>query len=240
MLLKPHIWSRQFHGGGEWHGTVAMTSEADWQAFFQNYGDYMVAHAELAQEIGVDALCIGTEMKATVHREAEWREVIRRVRAVYDGALTYSSTADGYEDVKFWDALDCVGITAYYALAGDDSASEAAIRRGWRNVYDKLVPFAERVGRPICFTELGYSASSKAAREPWAYEVEREDEALQARLYAIALDEARRSGVIEGALLWKWFTLSAEDAAQMERHDAFGLQWRPRALEAIEAAWSGG
>ncbi len=237
VLLKPHVWSNQFYRDGLWHGSVEMQSEADWEAFFKNYGDFIVAHAALAERIGADALCIGTELKATTHREADWRRLIARVREVYGGALTYSSAADSYEAVAFWDALDCVGITAYYALADRDSPDEATIRQGWRRVYDKLIPFAKKVGRPICFTELGYSVSASAAREPWSYEVRDEDEALQARLVAIALDEARRSGVIEGVLLWKWFTLSAADAERFERNDAFGLQWRPRALEAIERAW---
>ena len=239
VLFKPHVWSRDFHGGGDWHGTVEMQSEADWQAFFKNYGDYMVAHAKIAQDAGADALCIGTELKSTTHREAEWRELIRRVREVYDGALTYSSCSDSFEEIRWWDAVDCVGITAYYRVANVDNPSENEVRQGWNEVYRRLIPFAQRVGRPICFTELGYSVSPHAAQAPWEYDVKGHAPELQAMLYRVALDEAKKSGVVEGVLLWKWFTLPDDLAEQMERHDAFGIQWRPLAVEAIRGEFGG-
>ena len=238
VLFKPHVWSRDF-GRGEWHGTVEMQSEADWAAFFQNYGDYVVAHAELAQAAGADAFCIGNELKATTHREAEWRALIARVRAVYGGAITYSTCADSYRDVAWWDAVDCVGITAYYGVADVDHPAEEQVRAGWRKVYADLIPFAESVGRPVVFTELGYSVSAHAARAPWEYDVRDENPQLQAMLYRVALEEAARSGVVEGVLLWKWFTLPAAVAERAERHDAFGLQWRPLALAAIREAFGG-
>lgn len=238
VLFKPHIWSRQFGRGGEWHGTVAMTNEADWAAFFKNYGDFLVEHARIAQQAGADAFCIGTELKSTSGREADWRRLIARVREVYDGALTYSAAGDEWKTITWWGAVDCVGITAYYAVANEDNASEDAIRAGWREIYAELIPFAQRVNRPICFTELGYSVSAHAARAPWEYDVVEPNPELQARLFRVAIEEARRSGVVDGILLWKWFTLNAEEAARRERHDAFGLQWRPLALAVIREQWA--
>ncbi len=242
VLLKPHIWSRQFAhhaGGGDWHGTVAMTSEEDWQAFFKNYGDYIVEHAAFAAEVGADSVSIGTELKATTHRETEWRALVGRVRGVYDGALTYSACSDEWQGIQWWDAVDCVGITAYFKLADNALASDAELRQGWQRIYSELKPFAQKVGRPVCFTELGYSRSANAASAPWEYGEVDPDPAFQARLYRVAIEEAQQSGVVSGTLLWKWFTGEADQVRQFERGEAFIVQDNTQAVDAIRQAWLG-
>lgn len=238
VLSKPHVWSNQFWNGDEWHGTIAMTSDADWQRFFDRYGDFLVEQATLAHEAGADAFCVGVEMKATNHREAEWRAVIARVREVFSGELTYSANSDEWQDVAWWDALDCIGITAYFSLVDQGPVTDAALRQAWRAVMDDLEPFAREQGLPVCFTELGYSRSSKAAAAPWEHHEVDPDPELQARLYRVALEEVERSDVVIGVFLWKWFTGDADVAARMERGDVFGLQNRPLALDAIRNAWS--
>lgn len=107
VMVKPHIWSRDFGNGADWHGTIAMTNEADWATFFENYTTYIVAQAKIAQTAGADALCVGVEMKAASHREADWRKLISEVRKHFDGALTYGANTDEYQQVTWWDALDC-------------------------------------------------------------------------------------------------------------------------------------
>jgi hypothetical protein len=238
VLFKPHIWSRSFWGGTTWHGSIEMRSEADWQAFFKNYGDWIVEHARVAQAAGAGAFCVGTELQGTVHREAEWRELIRRVREVFEGPLTYSASFGEWEQITWWDALDCVSITAYWPIVPEDrEPTEAAIRAGWRDIFARLEPFKARVGRPIVFTELGYTASGRAHHAPWEHHEVAPDPALQARLYRVSLDEIARSGVVDGVLLWKWFTADHRSVARTERDDAFALQARPEAVTAIREAW---
>src|SRR5260221_3175875 len=81
---------------------------------------------------------------------------------------------------------------------------------------------------PICFTEMGYTASIKAAAAPWAYGVERPSTAYQARLYKVALEEAQRHNYVRGVFLWKWF--SAEGSADPLRGDPFGFQDRTESV----------
>ena len=239
VLMKPHIWSRQFWNGEEWHGTIAMRNEADWRAFFERYGDFLVEQAKLAEASGAAAFCVGVEMKATTHREADWRRVVERVREVYGGVVTYSANSDSWREIAWWDAVDCVGITAYFPLVREGPVTEAAVRAAWQGIFAELRPFAAEVGRPVCFTEIGYSRSGNAAAAPWEHHEVEPDPALQAMLYRVSLDEIARSGVVEGVFLWKWFTGDADDAERMEPHDVFGLQNRPLALEAIGEAWTG-
>ena len=48
--------------------------------------------------------------------ETEWRKLIARVRQHYRGPLTYAANFDQYNTVGFWDALDVVGVNAYFPL----------------------------------------------------------------------------------------------------------------------------
>jgi hypothetical protein len=237
VLMKPHVWSNQFWNGDEWHGTIAMTSEADWQRFFQRYGDFLVEQATLAQAAGADAFSVGVEMKMTSGRDEDWRQVVARVRKVFSGAITYSANSDEYADVTWWDAVDCIGITAYFPLVTGGVPTEAAVREAWRSIINDLDAYSAKVGRPICLTELGFSRSSRAAQAPWEHHEVDPDPGLQAMLYRVALEELAKSDAVVGVFLWKWFTADAEVAARMERSDVFGLQNRPLALQEIRKLW---
>ena len=235
VMLKPHIWSRAFWGGDVWHADIVMQNDADWRAFFDAYTKYVVRDAQLAQEAGADALCVGVEMQGTSGREADWRRLITEVRRVYDGPITYCAAFEEYADVPWWDAVDAVGISAYFKLTDDRLADEAALRRGWQKVYDELAAFHGRVGKPIVFLELGYTASATAGMEPWAHTPVDPDVDYQARLYRVALEEAGKRDFLLGVFLWKWFT--ADLYRKMEGGDAFVIQDRPPVLAAIAGAW---
>jgi hypothetical protein len=235
VLLKPHIWSRDFWDGGKWPGDVAMKSEADWQAFFANYTQAIVATAKLAQDERADAVCIGCELDGTVQRSAEWRQVVGRVRAVYTGALTYASGYLTFDRMDWWDAVDCIGVNAYFPVARRDRADASEIQRGWRDAIRRMERTAERFGRKVCVTELGYSQSPKAGREPWSYDVPEADPQYQAMLYREALAALDGSDQIVGVFLWKWFT--ADSWQRHERGDPFAIQANPEAVEAMKKAW---
>ena len=42
-----------------------MENEAEWQIWFQNYTEFLLHYATLAQRNGIEALCIGTERSKT-------------------------------------------------------------------------------------------------------------------------------------------------------------------------------
>ena len=235
VMLKPHIWSRAFWGGDVWHGDVAMTTDADWRAFFDAYTAYLVQTAELAQETRADAVCVGVELQGTSGREDDWRAVIAAVRAVYDGPITYCAAFEEYDDIAWWDATDVAGISAYFKLADVESADAATLRAGWERVYAGLDAFHARTGKPVAFLELGYTAGATAAMEPWAHKADDPDAEYQARLYRVALEEAGKRDYLVGVFLWKWFT--SADFARIEGHDPYIIQDRPAVLDAVEKAW---
>lgn len=237
VMLKPHLWSRDFGNGVDWHGTIAMDDEAEWTAFFENYTAYLVGQAKLAAAAGADALCLGVEMKLVSGRSADWRKLIAAVREHYDGPLTYGANADEYMHIDWWDAVDVIGISAYFPLTPEGRVTEQQARAAWSKIYEELEAFSKKTGRPVCFTEIGYSASSRAGSHPWEYHEVEPDREYQAMLWRVAVEEAAKRDFLVGLFGWKWFTGDLASAERTEGRDAFGLQTREQTLEVLRAAW---
>ncbi len=99
------------------HGKIEMRSEQDWRRWFAGYESYLLPYVRQAQDAGADLFCVGRELDLTVRqREADWRRVIARVRAEFSGPLTYSANFDDWQTIGFWDALDFIGVSAYFPL----------------------------------------------------------------------------------------------------------------------------
>lgn len=237
VLVKPHVWSRQFGGPkGIWPGDIKMTSDADWEKFFENYGQFILFEAAAAAEAKADALSVGCELQAASHgQEARWRKLVTEVRKIYPGPLTYACAFNEWPEVKWFDALDWIGINAYFPLVDHESASEEALRAGWTREYERIEPFAKRLGKPVCITELGYNLSSDAGQRPWVYDVKRAEPAYQARLYKVALEEAAKRECVNGVFVWKWFT--SERFAMVDSREPFLVQDKPMVLEVLKNAW---
>jgi len=235
VLLKPDIWCHDFMRLKKWHGDIAMTSDADWDAWFTDYTKFILYHARIAQSAKADGFCVGMELEGTSTQEARWRNVVAEVRKLYTGPLTYAAAFGEWPHIQWWDTLDCIGVNGYFPLTGKESTDEDDLRRGWGVVYGFLEPFAKKWNKPICFTELGYSESVRAGLEPWEYNVVGSDKAYQARLYKVAVEEAAKRDFVVGLFAWKWFT--SDEGPRMERHDPFGIQDHPLVLDALRAAW---
>jgi hypothetical protein len=234
VLMKPHIWSRDFGRGGKWHADIKMATEADWDAWFAAYTEYLVHNAGIAQEGQADGFCIGVEYEGTIEQEAGWRKLIADVRAVYSGPICYSAAFLEWQKIKWWDAVDVIGITAYWPVASGENPTDGEIRASWQRVYHELEPFARRWNKHVVFGELGYTTHPRTAAEPWSHGRGDAHE-LQARLYRIAIEECRKRPFVKGVFVWKWF--SGADWYRREP-DAFGLQDKTLSLDVLKQLWS--
>lgn len=216
----------------EWHNNIEMRSDADWRRWFQGYEAYLLAYAREAQAAGADLFCVGRELDRSVAlRERDWRELIARVRRVFAGRLLYSANFDSYASVGFWDALDYIGVSAYFPLSERDDPSDAELAQGWQRALAPLEALSRRFGRPVLLAELGYPAQPGAARAPWRQAAAPADPALQARCYEAALSAIARRPFVHGAYAWLW-----EGVRQPPFRDAsFTVRDKPAA--AVLGAW---
>ena len=226
--LRAEAESRQ----GQWHNLIEMRSEKDWQEWFRGYGQYLLEYAAQARDAGADMLCVGRELDRTVVlREDDWRRLILRVREVYPGPLVYSANFDTFHQVGFWDALDYVGVSAYFPLSRRPEPGVAELEAAWGPILSSLEDVSRRFDRPVLLTELGYPAAAGAAAEPWRETGPPADPWTQARCYEAALRAVAGRSRIEGAFWWLW-----EGTAQPAFRDAsFSIQGKPAAF--VAARW---
>lgn len=232
-LLKPHLWVR----GGRWVGDLDMRGEADWRAFFESYETFILHYAALAERERFEALAVGTELRHASKREADWRRIIARVRAAYGGPLTYCAAWNEAEHVAFWDALDFVGVQAYYPLRGDPHGDPAELRASWREVAARLETLSRRTGRRIVLTEVGYKSLRGSLARPWEWDTRGEvDFALQAEAFRALFDVLPEHDWFGGTFVWKWHPGVDPRAEPSARRAAdFTPQGKP-ALDVIAAA----
>ena len=232
-LLKPHLWVHH----AAWPGEIQMRTEQDWASWFEQYERFILHYARLAERQGFEALAVGTELGGTTSREREWRGIIARVRDVYRGRLTYCANWHGEpERIAFWDALDFIGIQAYYPLAEGPAPTAEAIRRAWEPITAGLAALASRTGRPIVFTEVGYRSQDGALARPWEWDTEGTvNLALQQQAFTALLDALWGRPWFGGTFVWKWHPVPP--AAASASRD-FTPQGKP-ALEVIRAAYGG-
>jgi len=203
IFWKPHLG---YWGSFEWRGSIEFEEEEAWERFFSGYERFIVDQARFAERHGIELFSVGIEYERTVHREAEWRAVIARVREVFSGRITYAANWDGLHQVPFWDAVDVIGVHAYFPLTDADYPTREGILEGWNSHLADLSDFAARHGKPIVFAEIGYNRRQNAASAPWTYgsDDSEANRALRGLLMEVALERVERESYILGMFFWKW------------------------------------
>lgn len=188
---------------GEWRGKLYPKQLSQ---FWQSYRSFIIHYATLAQREGVSLYSVGSELSSLEHHDRQWRALIREVRRVYHGQLTYSANWDHFQQVPFWDVLDMVGISAYFELTKDRSATQDELLQSWQKIRLVLLDWLSVHSKPLLFTELGYPSVDGGAVHPWDY----------TRKGAIDLEEQRRAfsafrtvwaqePALMGVYFWNWW-----------------------------------
>lgn len=235
VMVIPHLayWGTKF----AWRGEINFDSDAEWDTFFKDYQRWLLGVARVAQAHGAGLLCIGLEFTHAQRYEARWRELITAVREVYGGKLTYGGNWDSYGQVGFYDALDYVGVLAYFPLARTPDPTEADLVTGWEQHLANLRALSRKLGgKPVLFVEIGYNESARAASDPWNFQQGGPHAAeVQARCVDVALQLGEREhgrGLLAGMFWWKWFP-----PMENEPPENFDLRV-PGVRERLRRAWA--
>ncbi|MEN3370658.1 MAG: hypothetical protein V7609_2801 [Verrucomicrobiota bacterium] len=204
-MLIPHIayWGTKF----SWRGEINFVTPEEWDRFFADYETWIVQMATAAESEHAEIFCVGLEFTHAQKQEERWRKIISAVRQVYHGKVTYGANWNEYEEVKFWDALDFLGVLAYFPLTKAVDPGAAEIRGAWEKKCAELEQFSKQNGgKQFLFVEIGYNESSRAAAEPWAFKTGGEHCAeIQQRCIEAALSMSGRHSFLAGMYWWKWF-----------------------------------
>lgn len=213
VILTPKLWCVAcLPHGFTWRGRL---SPADVGAFFESYRTMINRYADLASRHKVDIFFIGSEMSLVQHAAAEWRRVAAEARQRFRGKLAYEVNWDVLNDVPFWDAVDIVGISAYFPLTDKEHPSVEDFKAAWQRSHtpsfrDKtwfadIEALAKRTRKPLLFGEAGYMSSTYAGRAPYdpnqAYEP---DQHAQANGYEALLSTFSGQPWFLGVVWWEW------------------------------------
>jgi len=190
VLLKPQLWMR---GGNPADINFPGTAEnAEW---FAQYQPFLEHYAQLAAAIHADVFCVGVELEKMSANEQAWRKLIARAREIYPGPLTYAANfGTEFESVKFWNALDYIGVDEYYPLPDDLSATD---------VVEKISSIQARYQKPVLFTEAGFASVPEANRTPWDDPSRPVDLEIQAKSYDALLSAFYEKPWFAGVYWWK-------------------------------------
>ena len=189
-------------GPGRWRGTLRPSGRAAW---WWAYRRFILHYAALAEDVGAELFSVGSELSSMERDEQRWRALVADVRARYGGSLVYSANWDHFPQIRFWDALDYVGLNAYHPITDRDDASLVELSAAWRMIRDKLLVWLAFVDRPLLFTEVGYPSIDGGARRPYHHgstgPVDLEE---QRRAYVAFCDAWREQPGVAGAFFWIW------------------------------------
>jgi hypothetical protein len=204
-MIKPQIWVAY----GVFSGKIEMQSEEEWIRFENDYGAYIMAFATIAVEENSAMYCIGTEMQLVVKSRPQlFSRLIKKIRGIYKGKLTYAENWDCFENVKFWDELDYIGVDAYFPISKTGNPKKKDLDLGWKKYIPIFDSLSKAVDRKILFTEYGYRSIRRCAATPWSYSVtknEKIDERCQVRALTAMYGNIWDQDFFAGGFLWKWY-----------------------------------
>jgi len=226
VILKPVINCAD----GTWRARI---EPKDCNLWWQNYTAAMLHYAKLAQDTNCQAFCIGCEMISTEDAASPWRTMIAEIRKHYKGALVYNTNHGREGKINWWDAVDIIGISAYYpvgttnitaALAEDvnnvdKKSSIGQMKKNWGPIRQNLRQLAVKWNRPILFAEIGVRSAKGSSAMPWEYYNDWPYDAdEQARYYQAALEMFWDEPWFAGFAWWAWHSeLYPKEQGQKDR-----------------------
>ncbi|WP_452227479.1 glycoside hydrolase family 113 [Lacinutrix cladophorae] len=204
IMIKPQIWVSR----GQFTGYIKMESEADWQKLETSYSSFILEYAKLAEEIHADIFCIGTELEQFVnHRPEYWNTLIIAIKKIYKGKLTYAANWDEFKRTPFWNALDYIGVDAYFPVSESKTPTIEECLEGWKTHKPIIKEIADAYNKPILFTEYGYRSVDFAGKEPWNSDRSMDTVNFEAQnnTTKALFDTFWKEDWFAGGFLWKWF-----------------------------------
>jgi hypothetical protein len=239
VMLVPHLWVET----EEWRALIDPGTDDGWARWAASYARFATTWARVAEEGGAEIFSAGVELRSwvTTPRAPSFEALLHELRKVYHGILTYSGNWDDVDQTVVLGDLDVIGINAFFPLADKNGAIEATLREGGAKVREKVHALAEAWGRPVLFTEIGYTTRPDPAIEPWQWPDKMHvtvDQEAQATAYRALLSPLLDEPDIAGFFVWRvyadpddvsqeapWGFSPRGKLAELVMRDAFAARW---------------
>ena len=231
VFLVPHLWVEK----GDWRALIDPGDDKAWARWAEAYRQFLLTWAAVAAEGGVEMFSVGVELRSfvTTNRAPMFFPIIRDVRRVYAGLLTYSANWDDVEDTLILSELDLIGINAFYPLADKDGAGRDALMAGGKRVTEGIEKLARQWQKPVVLTEIGYTTRTDPAVRPWEWPDDMKDvkvdEEAQAQAYEAIIAPLLDSRATAGFFVWRYYA----DPDDVSQEAEWGFSPRGKLAELI-------
>jgi len=253
VIIKPHVDTSD----GQWRARIRPCAVQGVQpcpagsdltsTWFSSYDAMMNHYADLAQQYGAAVLSVGAELidlSTNAANTSQWRTMIAGVRTRFTGKLTYSANwGNGMGDpnceyihLPFWDALDYIGISAYFPLASTTTPAVSDMVARWVNTWQpQIAAVQQQWGKPVLFIEGGYRSATGTAQQPfdnwdnWPLNTQEQADCYQATFQAWATVPW-----FAGEQFWNWET----DPNVSSSNTGYSVQNKP--AQTVVTNWFGG
>jgi len=226
VILKPTVNIKD----GTWRGHIQFKKSDGktidpglWSQWWADFNRFLFHYAKIANETNCEMLCLGCEMATTEPFVNRWRDLISQMRKVYPGVITYNANHGDETKIRWWDAVDVIGISAYYPIGTDDigkvmydlskvqpsDTTLEALKKRIMPIKENIRKVSEKFNRPIFFIELGLCSAKGASGAPWTHNDANTmiyDGDEQARFYKVMLESFWDEQWFIGYAWWDWHT----------------------------------
>lgn len=212
--------------GVDWRGELSLKKEKDWHILETSYEAYILKLATIAESQNVDLFAIGTELKKfAIQRPFFWKQLIQKVRNIYNGPITYAANWDEYNKITFWQDLDYIGVDTYFPINRMKTPEIRKTIKNWKVIQKQLKKLSKTENRQIILTEFGYRNVSYAGKRPWTHDkgenIQPNDQ-TQVNLYKAFFQTFWKKSWIAGGFSWKWFA-----QPKLGTDTSFSVQGKP-------------
>lgn len=214
VVLKPMVNCKN----GIWRAYIDffdrdVPGEATWTEWFDSYGEYMLHYAAVAQKTGCEMLLAGCELVMSERQERHWRALIKKLRAVYGGLISYNTDKYQEDVIGWWDEVDVMSSSGYYPSGR------------WEENLERISRAAEKFGKPFFFAECGCPCRKGSENCPNNWEFQGEfDLETQRKWYEEMFTKCENHKIVEGFACWDW--LSDLDL-ELKQPDGYGICGKP-------------
>lgn len=203
-----------FYCAGCEGGSRAVIHPADVKGFFASYGAFVDHYAALAQASGATTVFVGSELSSLEGVTSLWHALIGGARRVFHGQIAYEENWDVLGNAHFLDAVDVIGVSAYFPLDSAASPSLGQLLADWhsssmpgwqgRDWVAQVARLAATYRKPVLFGEAGYMSGDHAAARPYLDWYDTPNLTLQADLYQALLETFENYGWWAGVVWWDY------------------------------------
>jgi hypothetical protein len=198
VMLKPHVALYD----GIWCGNINPSPQ-----WFAAYQDFINFWAKIAESNGVELFCVGAELVNTTGQSSSWTDIIQDIRTHYTGPLTYGANPGEETNINWWDALDYIGIDAYYPLTDQNDPTQEELNTAWSSRADAIETWRNNnwPNMQIIFTEVGYRSIDGVNKAPWLrpspFYLDLQE---QADCYDALMSQCEQRKWWSGVFWWNW------------------------------------